>query len=113
MGGSLLFAIAFILWNVDNYFCENITDLRRLKLELDSTLKYVSPLTQMHGWWHLLSGYAIYLYVLNCIQHQLESRRIEYSVVISFLGYSVQTKEADKFSMKKFKNEKIGIDSII
>ena len=88
--GALLYGVGFILWNVDNNFCNNITALRETRLESNVALKVLSPLTQLHGWWHIMAGYATYLHILNCIQHRLHFLGIEYSIEGSWIGVSVR-----------------------
>ena len=104
--GSLFFGIAFLLWNIDTRLCENITDLRQKILEHHSSLQYLSPFTQFHGWWHLLSGYAVYLYVLNIIQHRLEFQGIQYFVVTTPLGWSVQVERGSVDCNTYYRQEK-------
>lgn len=54
-------AFAFFLWNIDRHFCSRLTYLR------ESLPTSAMPLTQLHGWWHLLVGYGVYLQILFCI----------------------------------------------
>lgn len=50
------YLFGFFLWNIDNIFCQNLTDLRIDFLA--PKLGLVGPLTQLHGWWHIFAGYA-------------------------------------------------------
>ncbi|KXS21697.1 hypothetical protein M427DRAFT_276702 [Gonapodya prolifera JEL478] len=50
----LLFALGLALWHVDRFLCP---DLHRARTLLGPALGTV---TQMHAWWHVLSGYATY-----------------------------------------------------
>ena len=73
----------FILWNIDNNFCDSLEKLRSLLLnrsEVPSTLIMSSsplslsclvPLTQLHALWHCLAGYGAFSLVLYCIQAKL------------------------------------------
>ena len=72
-------SISFVLWNIDNSFCDQLTNTRMRILRPDPVLKYLTPLTQLHGLWHLLSGYAYYLQVFACVQQRLLFLNIEHS----------------------------------
>ncbi|KAG9094999.1 hypothetical protein FS749_011336 [Ceratobasidium sp. UAMH 11750] len=58
--GSLLFILAFAIWNVDNIWCDAWTDLRnafwRTHSEWTGFGVLVGAVTQGHAWWHLLTG---------------------------------------------------------
>ncbi|KAG8785091.1 hypothetical protein FRC12_017989 [Ceratobasidium sp. 428] len=61
LSGSLLFILAFAIWNVDNIWCDAWTDLRnhfwRMSGGSMSGLGVlVGAVTQGHAWWHLLTG---------------------------------------------------------
>ena len=75
------YTLGFILWNIDNHFCPRITQLRDslrpapTAAEADSPhplrgLLDLSPLTQLHGWWHLLAGYGTYVHIVFCIHNR-------------------------------------------
>ena len=73
------YGFGFVLWNIDNYYCGQITDLREKTLRpANNPLKFLTAFTQLHGWWHLLAGYATYLHILNCIQQRLHYLKIDY-----------------------------------
>ena len=72
--------IAFICWNVDNVFCGQLRHTRIKTFGSHHVLRYLSPITQLHGWWHLLAGYAFYIQILACIQQRLLFLNIEHSV---------------------------------
>lgn len=77
--GMLMYGVGFMLWNIDNYYCGQITDLREKTLRpANNPLKFLSAFTQLHGWWHLFAGYATYLHILNCIQQRLHYLKIDY-----------------------------------
>jgi len=48
--GIATFLLGFLIWNVDNLFCDGLTSLRAGRGEL------LGALTQGHAWWHLLTG---------------------------------------------------------
>ncbi|CAH1399152.1 unnamed protein product [Nezara viridula] len=58
---AAIYLFGFILWNLDKIFCQN---LRLLRLNIPGAF---DPFTQLHGWWHLMSGYASYSQVLFII----------------------------------------------
>ena len=82
-----LTSLAFLCWNIDNAFCDQLTNVRSRLFRHNPVLKYVSPLTQLHGWWHLLSGYAFYLQVLAGIQQRLLFLNIEHSLDQKWNGF--------------------------
>ena len=63
--GLLVQLTAVLLWTVDNLACDQLEALRR---GLDLT--FLRPLTQLHGWWHALAGYATYMHIVFCICHR-------------------------------------------
>ena len=57
--GSLFFALAFGMWNVDNVWCNTWTAVRAKSWSGDSWSgvgALVGAVTQGHAWWHLLTG---------------------------------------------------------
>lgn len=94
--GCFLYTLGFILWNIDNHFCPRITQLRDslrpapTTAEADSPhplrgLLDLSPLTQLHGWWHLLAGYGTYVHIVFCIHNRLIYLNLDCSLVPSWL----------------------------
>jgi len=55
------FCFAFFLWNIDKAFCSTLDNIR------ENSVRGVGALTQLHGWWHALAGYASYLQIIFCI----------------------------------------------
>ena len=31
---------------------------------------FLAPLTQLHGWWHMLAGYASHLHIQSLLHHR-------------------------------------------
>ena len=85
LGLKLLFMVfastmvAFALWNIDTFFCKQLTNTRERMLRPNPLLKYLSPLTQLHGWWHIIGGYGFYLQVFACVQQRLLFLKINHS----------------------------------
>ncbi|KAJ1677983.1 alkaline ceramidase ydc1 [Spiromyces aspiralis] len=49
---ALMFIAGFGVWNLDNFLCHRLRSYRSyLQFPLDGLL-------QLHGWWHILTGYA-------------------------------------------------------
>ena len=60
-----LYAAGFLLWNLDNHQCEGISYVR------SSLPTFLTPVTQLHAWWHVLAGYASYLNIQHAVYHRL------------------------------------------
>uniref|UniRef100_A0A3B3HAL2 Alkaline ceramidase n=1 Tax=Oryzias latipes TaxID=8090 RepID=A0A3B3HAL2_ORYLA len=57
-----IFMLGFLLWNIDNIFCEQLRTSRRV---LPPGL---GVLTQFHAWWHIFTGLGSYLHILLSLQ---------------------------------------------
>lgn len=54
--GLLSYGTGFLLWNIDNLAC---TQLRGWRARLAAgPVPWLSPLLQLHAWWHLLTAYG-------------------------------------------------------
>lgn len=104
-GGMLMYGVGFILWNIDNMYCSKITDLREKHLNPSvGIFQYLSPFTQLHGWWHLFAGYATYLHIINCIQQRLNFLKIDYSFRPSFfVGVNLELHPVQRLKLLKSK----------
>jgi len=67
----IMSTVGFILWNIDNHLCSNLQTLRRQVL---SNSFLLTPVTQLHAWWHFFAGYGAFLLVVYCIQARLLTR---------------------------------------
>lgn len=56
--GVLLFLLGYALWNLDIHLCSGARALRRLW-----GMPY-GYLLEGHGWWHLLTGFGVYHYLV-------------------------------------------------
>ena len=81
-----LSTIAFVLWNIDNTICSQLTNARENMLKPNLLLRYLTPLTQFHGLWHLLCGYAFYLQLFACVHIRLSFLNIEHSAEENWFG---------------------------
>jgi len=55
---GLVYGVGFILWNIDNNYCQ---ELRHLKTMTNLPL---SALFEFHGWWHIGSGFGTYIHIV-------------------------------------------------
>ncbi|BES92644.1 aHypothetical proteinC [Nesidiocoris tenuis] len=63
-----IYLFGFFLWNMDKVFCRNLNSLR------SGIPKLLDPITQLHGWWHMMAGYGTYLQVLFTIHASYDFR---------------------------------------
>ncbi|XP_026871252.2 alkaline ceramidase 3 isoform X1 [Electrophorus electricus] len=72
-----IFLLGFVLWNIDNIFCDS---LRAARQRLPPV---VGAVTQLHAWWHILTGLGSYLHILLSLQ--IRSTYLKYRPKIKFL----------------------------
>nr|XP_055063869.1 alkaline ceramidase 3 isoform X2 [Misgurnus anguillicaudatus] len=60
-----VFLLGFILWNIDNVMCDS---LRATRHQLPPV---IGAVTQLHAWWHILTGFGSYLHILLSLQIRL------------------------------------------
>ncbi|KAF8346973.1 ceramidase [Amanita rubescens] len=59
--GAALFALGFLIWNMDNTYCTSLTDMKR-------ALGYPAAFfLEGHAWWHILTGAGTY-YMFSGVQ---------------------------------------------
>jgi dihydroceramidase len=56
--GITVFLAGFVIWNLDNIYCDSIRRWRR-GIGLPWAI-----LLEGHGWWHLLTGIGAYIYIV-------------------------------------------------
>lgn len=78
--GLCFYLFGFLLWNIDNVYCQQLTVLRSV---LPFPLK---PATQLHAWWHLFTGYTAYIYIIVCCQARMNYLNINYNVKFGLTG---------------------------
>ena len=78
--------IGFLFWNLDNLYCDQLSNIRERRLREHSILTYLSPITQLHGWWHIFAGCATYAQILSCIEHRLLFLDIKHSLERKWIG---------------------------
>lgn len=97
--GLLLQLVAGLLWLIDNMVCEQLEATRQLGI----IPTWLSPLTQLHGWWHVLAGYATYMHIIFCICHrQVYLKRACFLQPHYIFGYIIQ-RSADADSIEPWK----------
>ena len=64
-GGFGLPLIGFVLWNIENVFCEQILGLQEFPA--------LFPVLQLHAWWHILSSIGSYWHI--CFASLASARR--------------------------------------
>lgn len=60
LAGTLTFLAGFLIWNVDNVFCDQISELK------ESLGMPRSFMLEGHAWWHLATGTGTYLGIIGC-----------------------------------------------
>jgi len=80
------YLFAFILWNVDQIFCNNLHDFRT---KLTGFSLILSPFSQLHALWHILAAHATYQSVaFNCLSRQIYlGRKCELKMILGFFPY--------------------------
>ena len=58
----LFYYTGFILWNIDNLFCDKLEQFRQ-----QIAPQILVPFTQFHALWHCLAGYGSYLHIIYCL----------------------------------------------
>jgi len=82
--GTFMYALAFLLWNIDNNFCSTLQDFRA------SAPAGLGVLSQLHAWWHLLAGYSTYIHIVFSSHYRLSMLRRRPKFVLCPIGISVE-----------------------
>ena len=98
-GGLILYAIGFAFWNIDTKFCGLITSTRNSRTLKHGFLAFLSPLTQLHGWWHVMAGYAGYINITLCIKHRLNQLNVKNCIEPSIVGFKISVDKLCKEKM--------------
>lgn len=85
--GMVMYALAFLVWNIDNHFCPTLQDFRA------KTSPSVGVLSQLHAWWHLLAGYSSYLHILFSSHYRLRMLRRHPRYVPCAIGVTIVKSE--------------------
>jgi len=84
--GLVTYGVGFLLWNFENHFCSAVQSAR------SSLPTILSPVTQLHGWWHLMAGYATYMNIQFSIFHRLRFIQRSPSYGLDWIGVAVVNK---------------------
>ena len=76
----MLYLGAFFLWQIDNNFCPQITELRA------SIGSLLAPVTQLHAWWHFGTGFGTYMHIVTSAALRCEALGIPYEIKVSITG---------------------------
>ena len=82
--------VGFLIWNIDNMYCAQVTQIREKIFRENDVLKYFSPLTQLHGWWHFFAALATYTQILASIQHRLLFLNMKHSLETHWTGVFIK-----------------------
>ncbi|KAI7879241.1 alkaline phytoceramidase [Lichtheimia hyalospora FSU 10163] len=75
--GASCFVIAFVVWNIDNQFCNSLRGWRTIVgLPLGA-------ISELHGWWHIGTGLGAYYFVVFCewIHQVMKGNAQQYEIV--------------------------------
>jgi len=94
VAGAAMYLLGFLVWNIDNNFCQHLTTLRN---EIPGPF---APFTQLHAWWHCLAGYATYLHILFCIHASVLNQKQKCVVTYDYLGLCVRKQPHQRTAKK-------------
>jgi hypothetical protein len=58
---------------------------------------FLTPLFQLHGWWHLLAGYATYMHILFCIHHRQVYLKMKSAFITKkWIGLTITSQNEEK-----------------
>lgn len=82
------YAVGFILWNIEVQFCPSLRHV------CDSVVWPLKPVTQLHAWWHVLSGGGSHLHVLfSC---HMRMQKLGYPCKLVLYGGCIPVLEAPR-----------------
>ena len=79
--GFLMYLLGFLLWNIDNKMCSSLKSIRS-----SMSNPGLTPITQLHGWWHILAGYATHLHIQSCIHHRQTYLKEDVEFCLTWIG---------------------------
>jgi len=83
VAGLILYGVGFLLWNIENQFCRTVQSVRA------AVPSFLKPFTQLHGWWHIMAGYATYMNIQFSIFHRLRVLKTSPSYGWDWIGVVV------------------------
>jgi len=81
--GMVMYAMGFLLWNIDNHFCSHLQNFRA------RNSPSIGVFSQLHAWWHLLAGYSTYIQILFSTHYRLSVLKRDPQVVGCPIGITV------------------------
>jgi hypothetical protein len=85
---AILCCTGFVLWIIDNTFCDYLQELRKL-------IPFIfSPFTQFHALWHCLAGYGSYLNIVFCAHSRALTRNQNFVLIKSWTGVRLEEKRS-------------------
>merc|ERR1719369_2165645 len=87
IAGLILYGGGVILWNFENQFCPSVQNVRTYLPSL------LSPVTQLHGWWHIMAGYATYMNIQFSVYHRLKYLQSSPTYSCDWIGVTVTTQK--------------------
>ena len=93
--GFSSFLLGFILWNIDNEFCTGVRTIRSQLKPLG-----LAPVTQLHGWWHILVGYGNHLHIQAKIFHRQKFLGDDVELKVTLLGLEAMPSKENKGKQK-------------
>lgn len=88
---SILYYTGFVLWNIDNMFCEYLDQMRQLIPSI------FGPFTQFHALWHCMAGYGSYLHIIFCAQSRALTLNQNVVLICDWTGIKLK----NKYPLKK------------
>eukprot|EP00095_Tigriopus_kingsejongensis_P011627 maker-scaffold2266_size17862-snap-gene-0.3 protein:Tk11627 transcript:maker-scaffold2266_size17862-snap-gene-0.3-mRNA-1 annotation:"alkaline ceramidase 3-like" len=94
--GVAMYFFAGCTWNGDNHLCGFLRNLR------DNYLPQIlSPLTQLHAWWHFFSGVGTYVMVISLMEYRMRFLGVPCQVQWKWFGptlvQEVPSKDKNKY----------------
>jgi len=80
--GTVTFLLGFVLWNLDNIFCDQLTAFRSRHGEV------IGAFSQGHAWWHILTGLGASRLLVSLTYLTLTVRRPDDFEFAYLLGHS-------------------------
>ncbi|CAN7996024.1 unnamed protein product [Ixodes hexagonus] len=97
VAATLSYLTGFLVWNVDNAFCAELSSAR------SSLPPLVVPFTQFHALWHCFAGYGAYISILYCCQARLSHLKQECRMKLGPVGLEIEVGKGMRPSKPKSK----------
>lgn len=64
--GIVMYVFSGLTWNGDNHLCSGLQNLRARHVP-----HWMSPITQLHAWWHFFSGIGTYIITMSLMEYRM------------------------------------------